>query len=228
MTSIEIKKKIEEEKRRIEEELQVENQELKLYQDFFEKYSLIDVKKYDQIDCGKFFVLYLHSTNPEKWPIKELEELVKSNHLLFLKANSDSFRNLINAVRFMIETKDADAMKELMQEKVNPIKPTLFNKIFRRKELSREKMKKNLNEIKKGGCDIEKLLNLLEREDNDVKEALSLVKMMKESGEFKESIGEELIHFLKQDNIKASKEEIEKITGKSWEAIVDKKRLFKP
>ncbi len=227
MTSIEIKKKIEEEKRRIEEELQVENQELKLYQDFFEKYSLIDVKKYDQIDCGKFFVLYLHSTNPEKWPIKELEELVKSNHLLFLKANSDSFRNLINAVRFMIETKDADAMKELMQEKVNPIKPTLFNKIFRRKELSREKMKKNLNEIKKGGCDIEKLLNLLEREDNDVKEALSLVKMMKESGEFKESIGEELIHFLKQDNIKASKEEIEKITGKSWEAIVDKKRLFK-
>ena len=88
-------------------------------------------------------------------------------------------------------------------------------------------MKKNLNEIKKGGCDIEKLLNLLEREDNDVKEALSLVKMMKESGEFKESIGEELIHFLKQDNIKASKEEIEKITGKSWEAIVDKKRLFK-
>lgn len=246
MTSIEIKKKIEEEKRRIEEELQVENQELKLYQDFFGKYSLIDVKKYDQIDCGKFFVLYLHSTNPEKWPIKELEELVKSNHLLFLKANSDSFRNLINAVRFMIETKDADAMKELMQEKVNPIKPTLFdklfrrkelknepikptlfNKIFRRKELSREKMKKNLNEIKKGGCDIEKLLNLLEREDNDVKEALSLVKMMKESGEFKESIGEELIHFLKQDNIKASKEEIEKITGKSWEAIVDKKRLFK-
>ena len=287
MTSIEIKKKIEEEKRRIEEELQVENQELKLYQDFFEKYSLIDVKKYDQIDCGKFFVLYLHSTNPEKWLIKELEELVKSNHLLFLKANSDSFRNLINAVRFMIETKDADAMKELMQEKVNPIKPTLFdklfrrkklknepikptlfnkifrrkelmqekvnpikptifdklfrrkklknepikptlfNKIFRRKELSREKMKKNLNEIKKGGCDIEKLLNLLEREDNDVKEALSLVKMMKESGEFKESIGEELIHFLKQDNIKASKEEIEKITGKSWEAIVDKKRLFK-
>ena len=227
MTSIEIKKKIEEEKRRIEEELQVENQELKLYQDFFEKYSLIDVKKYDQIDCGKFFVLYLHSTNPEKWPIKELEELVKSNQLLFLKANSDSFRNLINAVRFMIETKDADAMKELMQEKVNPIKPTLFNKIFRRKELSREKMKKNLNEIKKGGCDIEKLLNLLEREDNDVKEALSLVKMMKESGEFKESIGEELIHFLKQDNIKASKEEIEKITGKSWEAIVDKKRLFK-
>lgn len=246
MTSIEIKKKIEEEKRRIEEELQVENQELKLYQDFFEKYSLIDVKKYDQIDCGKFFVLYLHSTNPEKWPIKELEELVKSNHLLFLKANSDSFRNLINAVRFMIETKDADAMKELMQEKVNPIKPTLFdklfrrkelknepikptlfNKMFRRKELSREKMKKNLNEIKKGGCDIEKLLNLLEREDNDVKEALSLVKMMKESGEFKESIGEELIHFLKQDNIKASKEEIEKITGKSWEAIVDKKRLFK-
>lgn len=227
MTSIEIRKKIEEEKRRIEEELQVENQELKLYQDFFEKYSLIDVKKYDQIDCGKFFVLYLHSTNPEKWPIKELEELVKSNQLLFLKANSDSFRNLINAVRFMIETKDADAMKELMQEKVNPIKPTLFNKIFRRKELSREKMKKNLNEIKKGGCDIEKLLNLLEREDNDVKEALSLVKMMKESGEFKESIGEELIHFLKQDNIKASKEEIEKITGKSWEAIVDKKRLFK-
>ena len=246
MTSIEIKKKIEEEKRRIEEELQVENQELKLYQDFFGKYSLIDVKKYDQIDCGKFFVLYLHSTNPEKWLIKELEELVKSNHLLFLKANSDSFRNLINAVRFMIETKDADAMKELMQEKVNPIKPTLFNKlfrrkelknepikptlfnkIFRRKELSREKMKKNLNEIKKGGCDIEKLLNLLEREDNDVKEALSLVKMMKESGEFKESIGEELIHFLKQDNIKASKEEIEKITGKSWEAIVDKKRLFK-
>lgn len=246
MTSIEIKKKIEEEKRRIEEELQVENQELKLYQDFFGKYSLIDVKKYDQIDCGKFFVLYLHSTNPEKWPIKELEELVKSNQLLFLKANSDSFRNIINAVRFMIETKDADAMKELMQEKVNPIKPTLFdklfrrkelknepikptlfNKIFRRKELSREKMKKNLNEIKKGGCDIEKLLNLLEREDNDVKEALSLVKMMKESGEFKESIGEELIHFLKQDNIKASKEEIEKITGKSWEAIVDKKRLFK-
>lgn len=227
MTSIEIRKKIEEEKRRIEEELQVENQELKLYQDFFEKYSLIDVKKYDQIDCGKFFVLYLHSTNPEKWPIKELEELVKSNQLLFLKANSDSFRNLINAVRFMIETKDADAMKELMQEKVNPIKPTLFNKIFRRKELSREKMKKNLNEIKKGGCDIEKLLNLLEREDNDVKEALSLVKMMKESGEFKESIGEELIHFLKQDNIKASKEEIEKITGKSWEVIVDKKRLFK-
>lgn len=246
MTSIEIKKKIEEEKRRIEEELQVENQELKLYQDFFEKYSLIDVKKYDQIDCGKFFILYLHSTNPEKWPIKELEELVKSNQLLFLKANSDSFRNIINAVRFMIETKDADAMKELMQEKVNPIKPTLFdklfrrkelknepikptlfNKIFRRKELSREKMKKNLNEIKKGGCDIEKLLNLLEREDNDVKEALSLVKMMKESGEFKESIGEELIHFLKQDNIKASKEEIEKITGKSWEAIVDKKRLFK-
>ena len=246
MTSIEIKKKIEEEKKRIEEELQVENQELKLYQDFFEKYSLIDVKKYDQIDCGKFFVLYLHSTNPEKWPIKELEELVKSNQLLFLKANSDSFRNLINAVRFMIETKDADAMKELMQEKVNPIKPTLFdklfrrkelknepikptlfNKMFRRKELSREKMKKNLNEIKKGGCDIEKLLNLLEREDNDVKEALSLVKMMKESGEFKESIGEELIHFLKQDNIKASKEEIEKITGKSWEAIVDKKRLFK-
>ncbi len=246
MTSIEIKKKIEEEKRRIEEELQVENQELKLYQDFFGKYSLIDVKKYDQIDCGKFFVLYLHSTNPEKWPIKELEELVKSNHLLFLKANSDSFRNLINVVRFMIETKDADAMKELMQEKVNPIKPTLFdklfrrkklknepikptlfNKIFRRKELSREKMKKNLNEIKKGGCDIEKLLNLLEKEDNDVKDALSLVKMMKESGEFKESIGEELIHFLKQDNIKASKEEIEKITGKSWEAIVDKKRLFK-
>ena len=227
MTSIEIKKKIEEEKKRIEEELQVENQELKLYQDFFEKYSLIDVKKYDQIDCGKFFVLYLHSTNPEKWPIKELEELVKSNQLLFLKANSDSFRNLINAVRFMIETKDADAMKELMQEKVNPIKPTLFDKLFRRKELSREKMKKNLNEIKKGGCDIEKLLNLLEREDNDVKEALSLVKMMKESGEFKESIGEELIHFLKQDNIKASKEEIEKITGKSWEAIVDKKRLFK-
>ena len=177
MTSIEIKKKIEEEKKRIEEELQVENQELKLYQDFFEKYSLIDVKKYDQIDCGKFFVLYLHSTNPEKWPIKELEELVKSNQLLFLKANSDSFRNLINAVRFMIETKDADAMKELMQEKVNPIKPTLFdklfrrkelknepikptlfNKMFRRKELSREKMKKNLNEIKKGGCDIEKLL----------------------------------------------------------------------
>ena len=227
MTSIEIKKKIEEEKRRIEEELQVENQELKLYQDFFGKYSLIDVKKYDQIDCGKFFVLYLHSTNPEKWPIKELEELVKSNHLLFLKANSDSFRNLINVVRFMIETKDADAMKELMQEKVNPIKPTLFNKIFRRKELSREKMKKNLNEIKKGGCDIEKLLDLLEKEDNDVKDALSLVKMMKESGEFKESIGEELIHFLKQDNIKASKEEIEKITGKSWEAIVDKKRLFK-
>ena len=227
MTSIEIKKKIEEEKRRIEEELQVENQELKLYQDFFGKYSLIDVKKYDQIDCGKFFVLYLHSTNPEKWLIKELEELVKSNHLLFLKANSDSFRNLINVVRFMIETKDADAMKELMQEKVNPIKPTLFNKIFRRKELSREKMKKNLNEIKKGGCDIEKLLDLLEKEDNDVKDALSLVKMMKESGEFKESIGEELIHFLKQDNIKASKEEIEKITGKSWEAIVDKKRLFK-
>ena len=246
MKKIEKIKKIEEEKRRIEEELQVENQELKLYQDFFGKYSLIDVKKYDQIDCGKFFVLYLHSTNPEKWPIKELEELVKSNQLLFLKANSDSFRNIINAVRFMIETKDADAMKELMQEKVNPIKPTLFdklfrrkelknepikptlfNKIFRRKELSREKMKKNLNEIKKGGCDIEKLLNLLEREDNDVKEALSLVKMMKESGEFKESIGEELIHFLKQDNIKASKEEIEKITGKSWEAIVDKKRLFK-
>lgn len=226
MTSIEIKEKVNEEKRRIEEELKVENQELKLYQDFFRDYSLIDIKNYDKMDCNKFFVLYLHSTDPKKWPLEELEEFVKRNHGLFTTTDSDKLKSIIDRLRDTIEQGLSDITKELIREEHEPLNSYLASEASQSEKESYASTQQKVANLKKAGLDIENLLDLLEKDDENLKQALSLIVTFKEAGEFKEDITEGLTEIMEQENLIITEEEIERAVNKSWSKAIDKKRLF--
>lgn len=117
MTLVELKRLEKIEKVKVEQELSSENKELKKYVDFFTEYNLNDVRNYDKVDTSRFFPLYLHSVNPNKWLIEEVEIIVAKNKKLFQESDSIIFRNLVDLARDVIESGAADSLRELNNTK---------------------------------------------------------------------------------------------------------------
>lgn len=117
MTLVELKRLEKIEKVKLEQELSSENKELKKYVDFFTEYNLNDVRNYDKVDTSRFFPLYLHSVNPNKWLIEEVEIIVAKNKKLFQESDSIIFRNLVDLARDIIASGAADSLRELNNTK---------------------------------------------------------------------------------------------------------------
>lgn len=117
MTLVELKRLEKIEKVKLEQELSSENKELKKYVDFFTEYNLNDVRNYDKVDISRFFPLYLHSVNPNKWLIEEVEIIVAKNKKLFQESDSIIFRNLVDLARDVIASGAADSLRELNNTK---------------------------------------------------------------------------------------------------------------
>ena len=117
MTLVELKRLEKIEKVKLEQELSSENKELKKYVDFFTEYNLNDVRNYDKVDTSRFFPLYLHSVNPNKWLIEEVEIIVAKNKKLFQESDSIIFRNLVDLARDVIASGAADSLRELNNKK---------------------------------------------------------------------------------------------------------------
>lgn len=117
MTLVELKRLEKIEKVKLEQELSSENKELKKYVDFFTEYNLNDVRNYDKVDTSRFFPLYLHSVNPNKWLIEEVEIIVAKNKKLFQESDSIIFRNLVDLARDVIASGAADSLRELNNTK---------------------------------------------------------------------------------------------------------------
>ncbi len=226
MTATEIKESIENEKQKLEKELLEENQELTEYEDFFQEYNLNDVRIYDKVDTGRFLILYLHSANPEKWSIEELKTLVQKNHTLFQNADSYIFQLVIDTARDIIEAGQADRVRNLNKESKRPFKIPFFNKEKDSQDLS-ELTKSSLARLKKAGYDIENLIDLMEREDQDLSRALSLVNMFKESVEIREDIVEQIAEFAEEQNMSPTDKFFKRTEDKFMNQSIKKDKVFK-
>ena len=224
MTLAEIKKLVEIEKEKLGQELSTENEELKKYADFFTDYNLNDVRNYDKVDTSRFFILYLHSVNPSKWSMEELETMVAKNKKLFQESDSIVFRKLIDLARDIVEAGAADILRELSREpKKSHISIFQFIKSKRISEIA----KKSLENLKEEGYDLENLIDLIEKEDEDLCHALSLVSMFKESKEIKNDIKEQMLEFAEENNLSPSDRVFQKTADKYMNLSVKKDEVFK-
>ena len=224
MTLAEIKKLVEIEKEKLGQELSTENEELKKYADFFTDYNLNDVRNYDKVDTSRFFILYLHSVNPSKWSMEELETMVAKNKKLFQESDSIVFRKLIDLARDIVEAGAADILRELSREpKRSHISIFQFIKSKRISEIA----KKSLENLKEEGYDLENLIDLIEKEDEDLCHALSLVSMFKESKEIKNDIKEQMLEFAEENNLSPSDRVFQKTADKYMNLSVKKDEVFK-
>lgn len=179
------------------------------------------------MDCNKFFVLYLHSTDPKKWPLEELEEFVKRNYGLFTTTDSDRLKSIIDRLRDTIEQGLSDITKELIREEKEPLNSYLTSDASQSEKEMYTSTQQKVADLKKAGLDIESILDLLEKDDENLKQVLRLIVTFKEAGEFKEDITEGLTEIMEQENLITTEEEIERAVNKSWSKAIDKKRLFK-
>lgn len=224
MTLAEIKKLVEIEKEKLGQELSTENEELKKYVDFFTDYNLNDVRNYDKVDTSRFFILYLHSVNPNKWSMEELETMVAKNKKLFQESDSIVFRKLIDLARDIVEAGAADILRELSRE---PKKSHIsIFQLIKSKRIS-EIAKKSLENLKEEGYDLENLIDLIEKEDEDLCHALSLVSMFKESKEIKNDIKEQMLEFAEENNLSPSDRVFQKTADKYMNLSVKKDEVFK-
>ena len=224
MTLAEIKKFVEIEKEKLGQELSTENEELKKYADFFTDYNLNDVRNYDKVDTSRFFILYLHSVNPSKWSMEELETMVAKNKKLFQESDSIVFRKLIDLARDIVEAGAADILRELSRE---PKKSHIsIFQLIKSKRIS-EIAKKSLENLKEEGYDLENLIDLIEKEDEDLCHALSLVSMFKESKEIKNDIKEQMLEFAEENNLSPSDRVFQKTADKYMNLSVKKDEVFK-
>ena len=224
MTLAEIKKLVEIEKEKLGQELSTENEELKKYVDFFTDYNLNDVRNYDKVDTSRFFILYLHSVNPSKWSMEELETMVAKNKKLFQESDSIVFRKLIDLARDIVEAGAADILRELSRE---PKKSHIsIFQLIKSKRIS-EIAKKSLENLKEEGYDLENLIDLIEKEDEDLCHALSLVSMFKESKEIKNDIKEQMLEFAEENNLSPSDRVFQKTADKYMNLSVKKDEVFK-
>ena len=224
MTQAEINKLVEIEKEKLGQELSTENEELKKYVDFFTDYNLNDVRNYDKVDTSRFFILYLHSVNPNKWSMEELETMVAKNKKLFQESDSIVFRKLIDLARDIVEAGAADILRELSRE---PKKSHIsIFQLIKSKRIS-EIAKKSLENLKEEGYDLENLIDLIEKEDEDLCHALSLVSMFKESKEIKNDIKEQMLEFAEENNLSPSDRVFQKTADKYMNLSVKKDEVFK-
>ena len=220
MMLAEIRKLVEIEQEKLEQELSIKNEELKKYVDFFTEYNLNDVRNYDKMDTSRFLILYLHSVNPNKWSIEELETITEKNKKFFQESDYLIFRKVIDFASDIIAAGVADNLRELNREPRKAHRPVfVFNKI-------EYNAKKALDNLKKDGCDLESLIDLLEKEDEDLDHALSLVSMFKEFKVIKEDIKEQMLKFAEENNLSPSDRVYQKTEDKYINSSI-KKEVFK-
>lgn len=178
--------RIEELKNAIQEEITVLNnqdmakkddnpqEEIERYKAVIESLKIKKLKDLDKIKISEFVILYLHSLNPEKWSIQELDNVVYSSLMLFENSTTSDYEEKTNTILDMIVNDRLERLHEnqIDTSKILEINPEEVNKDLREDVLTLQKYERE-------GINMETFIPFLEKIDQDVVRILGIVKFLK-------------------------------------------------
>ena len=137
--------RIEELKNAIQEEITVLNnqdmakkddntqEEIERYKAVIESLKIKKLKDLDKIKISEFAILYLHSLNPEKWSVQELDNVIYSSLMLFENSTTLDYEEKTNTLLDMIVNNTLDRLQEnkIDISKISEINPEDINKDLR-------------------------------------------------------------------------------------------------
>lgn len=178
--------RIEELKNAIQEEITVLNnqdmakkddntqEEIERYKAVIESLKIKKLKDLDKIKISEFAILYLHSLNPEKWSVQELDNVIYSSLMLFENSTTLDYEEKTNTLLDMIVNNTLDRLQEnkIDISKISEINPEDINKDLRETILT-------LQQYEREGINMETFLPFLKKIDQDVVKVLGIVKFLK-------------------------------------------------
>lgn len=178
--------RIEELKNAIQEEITVLNnqdmakkddnpqEEIERYKAVIESLKIKKLKDLDKIKISEFVILYLHSLNPEKWSIQELDNVIYSSLMLFENSTTSDYEEKTNTILDMIVNDRLERLHEnqIDTSKILEINPEEVNKDLREDVLTLQKYERE-------GINMETFIPFLEKIDQDVVRILGIVKFLK-------------------------------------------------
>ena len=183
--------RIEELKNAIQEEITVLNnqdmakkddntqEEIERYKAVIESLKIKKLKDLDKIKISEFAILYLHSLNPEKWSVQELDNVIYSSLMLFENSTTLDYEEKTNTLLDMIVNNTLDRLQEnkIDISKISEINPEDINKDLRETILT-------LQQYEREGINMETFLPFLKKIDQDVVKVLGIVKFLKTIKEY--------------------------------------------
>lgn len=183
--------RIEELKNAIQEEITVLNnqdmakkddntqEEIERYKAVIESLKIKKLKDLDKIKISEFAILYLHSLNPEKWSVQELDNVIYSSLMLFENSTTLDYEEKTNTLLDMIVNNTLDRLQEnkIDISKISEINPEDINKDLRETILTLQKYERE-------GINMETFIPFLEKIDQDVVKVLGIVKFLKTIKEY--------------------------------------------
>lgn len=183
--------RIEELKNAIQEEITVLNnqdmakkddntqEEIERYKAVIESLKIKKLKDLDKIKISEFAILYLHSLNPEKWSVQELDNVIYSSLILFENSTTLDYEEKTNTLLDMIVNNTLDRLQEnkIDISKISEINPEDINKDLRETILT-------LQQYEREGINMETFLPFLKKIDQDVVKVLGIVKFLKTIKEY--------------------------------------------